>query len=76
MLQQNWMKTKNTNYKIYTQNDQGLKESIVVGSNGWDDEMQCYPFIYQRGNIKYMFYNGNGYGATGIGVAKWIEDIV
>ena len=70
------MKTKNTNYKIYTQNDQGLKESIVVGSNGWDDEMQCYPFIYQRGDIKYMFYNGNGYGATGIGVAKWIEDIV
>jgi len=33
----------------------------------WDGEMTCYPCIYKD----FMFYNGNGYGATGIGWAEW-----
>lgn len=36
---------------------------------GWDSEMVCYPFIFEIGNTKYMLYNGNGYGKTGIGLA-------
>ena len=64
-------KTKETNYKIYKKTNQGI-ENLNIDSNDWDNEMQCYPCIYQSLNKKYLFYNGNGYGSTGIGVAEWI----
>jgi hypothetical protein len=35
----------------------------------WDSEMVCYPFIIQKNNKLIMFYNGNGFGKTGIGYA-------
>lgn len=34
---------------------------------GWDSEMACYPVILETGCAKYMFYNGNGMGKTGVG---------
>lgn len=33
----------------------------------WDNIMVCYPFILQKENKLTMFYNGNGFGKTGIG---------
>lgn len=35
----------------------------------WDNIMVCYPFILQKENKLTMFYNGNGFGKTGIGYA-------
>lgn len=34
-----------------------------------DTEMACYPFVLKYRDTYYMFYNGNGFGATGIGLA-------
>jgi hypothetical protein len=31
--------------------------------------MVCYPFVFDHGGRRYMFYNGNGYGKSGFGVA-------
>lgn len=70
------MKTKNTKYKIYMIGLDGEKRLLEMPEGDWDNEMQCYPFLYERNEYNYLFYNGNGYGASGIGVAKWIEDIV
>lgn len=42
---------------------------INLSSKGWDSNMICYPFILEHKNNKYLFYNGNDYGATGIGYA-------
>lgn len=39
----------------------------VVGD--WDFDMQCYPCIVKSNDKTYMFYCGNGYGATGFGYA-------
>jgi hypothetical protein len=36
----------------------------------WDSEMVCYPFVFIYKNDKYMLYNGNNYGKTGIGLSK------
>jgi hypothetical protein len=36
---------------------------------GWDSKMTAYPCVMRRGEVLYMLYNGNDYGATGIGVA-------
>lgn len=47
---------------------------IDVSKKGWDSEMICYPFIFDHKDNRYMLYNGNDYGKTGIGLAV-LEDI-
>jgi hypothetical protein len=44
---------------------------IDVSSDGWDSEMIEYPFVLEHKGQHYMFYNGNGYGRTGFGLAVW-----
>ncbi len=41
---------------------------------GWDSIMMEYPFVYDHRGVKYMLYNGNGFGETGIGYAVLEED--
>lgn len=42
---------------------------IDVSTDGWDSEMIEYPFVFDHKGYRYMFYNGNGYGQTGFGLA-------
>lgn len=42
---------------------------IDVSDYGWDSQMVCYPFVFDHNGDRYMFYNGNNYGETGIGLA-------
>jgi hypothetical protein len=35
----------------------------------WDSEMQAYPFVFDFEGDRFLLYNGNGYGVTGIGYA-------
>jgi hypothetical protein len=32
--------------------------------------MQCYPSVFDHRDRRYLLYNGNGFGATGIGWAE------
>jgi hypothetical protein len=41
---------------------------------GFSDAMSCYPAVVSHGDRLLMFYNGNGYGRTGIGVAELAAD--
>lgn len=50
--------------------DVGIERS----RNGWDSVMMEYPYVYEHGGRKYMLYNGNGFGETGIGYAVMKED--
>lgn len=43
---------------------------IDVSAEGWDSEMIEYPCIFDCNGKRYMLYNGNGYGKTGIGLAE------
>jgi hypothetical protein len=45
----------------------GLSPSNV----GWDSEMTCYPALFRHRDRLWLAYNGNGYGATGFGLAVW-----
>lgn len=64
-------------YKIgYAESSDGIiwkrKDSetgIDVSKKGWDSEMIEYPFIFSYDQKKYLLYNGNDYGKTGIGLA-------
>jgi hypothetical protein len=42
---------------------------IDVSADGWDSEMIHCGWQQQTAHGTYLFYNGNGYGATGFGVA-------
>lgn len=42
---------------------------IEVSESGWDAEMIEYPFVFDHKGERFMLYNGNGYGATGFGLA-------
>lgn len=43
----------------------GLERS----ESGWDSQMVAYPGVIRIGNTLRMFYNGNGFGASGFGMA-------
>ncbi len=47
---------------------------IDVSEEGWDSEMICFPAVIDANGKIYMFYNGNGFGRTGFGVAILEED--
>jgi len=38
---------------------------------GWESEMTCYPGLFWHRERLWLAYNGNGYGATGFGLAVW-----
>lgn len=47
---------------------------IERSEDGWDSLMMEYPFVYEHRGVKYMLYNGNGFGETGFGYAVMTED--
>jgi hypothetical protein len=49
------------------------RAGITVSDEGWDSKMICYPYITVARGTTYMFYNGNGFGQTGIGYATLEE---
>jgi len=42
---------------------------IQFSKEGWDSKMQTYPNVVVHNGRKFLFYNGNGFGKTGIGYA-------
>lgn len=42
---------------------------IERSASGWDSEMMEYCYVYKYEDRTYLFYNGNGFGKTGIGYA-------
>ncbi len=42
---------------------------ISLSEEGWDSEMMAYPCVIKINSMLYMFYNGNGFGRSGMGYA-------
>lgn len=42
---------------------------LDVSGEGWDSQMICFASLLIAAGRTYLFYNGNGYGETGVGVA-------
>ncbi len=57
------------NPTTWTRDD--TKVGINMNSEGWDSKMQAYPSVINIDGKRYMFYNGNGFGASGFGCAVW-----
>lgn len=73
-----WYSYRGSSYRIgfaisedgldWTRRDEMV--SIDVSPKGWDSEMICYAYVFEYDSNLYMLYNGNGYGASGLGMAK------
>ena len=42
---------------------------LTPGTDGWDSQMVEYPCVFDCHGRRYMLYNGNEYGGTGVGLA-------
>jgi hypothetical protein len=42
---------------------------LTLSESGWDSEMTEYPYVCRHGKRAYIFYNGNGFGRSGLGFA-------
>jgi hypothetical protein len=41
----------------------------VTSSGEWDAQMQAYPSVFDHDGSRYLLYNGNDYGRSGVGWA-------
>jgi hypothetical protein len=72
-----WYSYRGTRYRIgYAESRDGLawtrrddRAGIDVSPAGWDSEMIEYAWVFDHEGVRYMLYNGNQYGKTGIGLA-------
>ncbi len=74
---ENYRNDPNNSYKIgYAESSDGKvwdrmdeEVGIVLGNGDFDSVMMCYPHVLDVLWKRYMFYNGNGFGKSGIGCA-------
>lgn len=72
-----WYSFRGNRYRIgYAESNDGIswirkdrEAGIDVSISAWDSESVEYPCVFDHGGLKYMLYNGNGYGKTGFGIA-------
>ena len=73
-----WYSHRGDSYRMgYAESKDGMVWSredarcvLEVSDHGWDAEMVTYPVVADVGGERFMLYNGNGYGRTGIGLAR------
>lgn len=72
-----WFAARGAQYRLaYAESRDGLtweRNDSMIGLDpsreGWDRQMLAYPSILDHNGQRYLLYNGDGYGRTGIGYA-------
>ncbi len=72
-----YRKDKNKGYRIGYASSVDLvnwirddaKAGIETSDEGWDSEMISYSYVFELNNNRYMVYQGNSFGKTGLGLA-------
>lgn len=75
------VRTRTKGYRLgYAESDDGVRWTrmddrlgLDVSESGWDSEMMCFACVQPTRYGTYLFYNGNNYGGSGFGVARWID---
>jgi hypothetical protein len=76
---QMWYSVRGNQYVIgYADSPDGLTwqrhdhvSGLSPSTDGWDSEMVEYPWVIEDRGTRFLLYNGNGYGRTGVGLAVW-----
>lgn len=77
-----WYSYRGQSYRIgYAESADGItwqrkdnEAGIDLSPSGWDSQMIEYAHIFDHRGERYMLYNGNEYGKTGIGLAVLARD--
>ncbi len=72
-----WYSRRGPAYRIgYAESEDGLRwtrrdelAGIDVSPGEWDGEMVEYAAVFDHGGRRWMLYNGDGYGRSGVGLA-------
>jgi hypothetical protein len=72
-----WFAHKGADYRLgYAESADGLTwirrdedAGLDVSPSGWDSDMIEYAYVFTHRGRRYMLYNGNDYGARGVGLA-------
>jgi hypothetical protein len=72
-----WYSYRGATYRIgYAESENGRKwvrrdglAGLNVSPSGWDSQMVEYPYVFDHRGHRFMLYNGNDYGRTGLGLA-------
>ncbi|MEO0411074.1 MAG: hypothetical protein AAF221_04430 [Pseudomonadota bacterium] len=77
-----WFSTRGDHYQIFKATSRNGSDwartpdpVLTTSQSGWDAEMVCYPFVFEHAGKRFMFFNGNGYGQSGLGLAVWEGDL-
>jgi hypothetical protein len=75
-----WFAARGDAYRVgYADSGDGVRwdrkdeEAGIQSAGDWDSEMQAYPAVVDHDGSRYLFYNGNDYGRTGIGWAVLVD---
>jgi hypothetical protein len=76
-----WYSYRGDTYRIgYAESRDGIAwtrrdglAGIALSETGWDSESIEYPCVFDHRGKRYLLYNGNGYGLSGVGIAV-LED--
>jgi hypothetical protein len=74
-----WYAVRGAYYQIgYAESNDGIQwarrddeHGLAPAGHGWESAMVEYPFVFDYSGRRYMLYNGNDYGRTGVGLAVW-----
>jgi hypothetical protein len=74
-----WFSYRGPKYRIgYAQSVDGLmwtrsddRAGLSPAGSSWESDSVEYGFVFDREGARWILYNGNDYGATGIGLARW-----
>jgi hypothetical protein len=77
-----WYSVRGERYRIgFAQSMDGINWSRMDDVGGlqpagdeWESGMVEYPWVFDDSGRRFMLYNGNDYGRSGIGLAVWDED--
>ena len=47
---------------------------IAAEAGGWEGGALTYPAVFEQAGRRWLLFNGQGYGATGFGIAVWEGD--
>jgi predicted GH43/DUF377 family glycosyl hydrolase len=73
-----WYSYRGRRYRIgYAESRDGISWTrrdecgLDPSGSGWDSEMVEYPWVFESDGRRYMLYNGDDYGRSGVGLAVW-----
>ena len=71
-----YFSARGSNYKIFRADGPSLTEltrapevELDTSPSGWDSQMVEYSHVVESGDFRFMIYNGNEFGKTGLGYA-------